>query len=375
LVENKIPVLFIVDCLYEDAGGGSEKQFLKIHKERESIGIDPQIIFLRENDVHQRINWERSPTHVRLDSLFSGKVWKVIRKIEEVIREEKIAIVQSLFDDSSLVTAIIKARNPSIRFVCTQRNLGHSRGWLRRWIFRHVYRRADVVLANSFGIESVLRDQYAVPIEKIRVIDNMHDVPTLGSCERRAGSANAVQSIAPLIGVVVANLRPVKGVEEMIEACRRLPETSKIKMIVAGEGPERISYVNKTKEWGLLDRIEFIGYCADIPRLLERVDFAVLPSRAEGASNSLIEYLLAGLPVVATRVGGNSEFLGHGKYGLLIEPESPRALCDGLIEIEKSIEKWRKAAADGREAAIKRFSTATVASQYRRFYNSLIHME
>ena len=371
MIDKKIPILFIVDCLYGDARGGSESQFRKLYDRSYDIGIDPHVVFLRHRKIHKKFKWTHKPETLNLSSIGSLQLRSALRRTENYITRHQIQIIQSLFDDASLFAYLLKRRNPTLQFVCTQRNLGHSRGRIKKIIFRLVYRLADRVLVNSAGITDVLTTDYRVKSDKIICIDNMHDIE--GAQEKVSGHSGPrlKRTRKSLLGVVVANLRPIKGIGDLINACELLPKSSHIEFVVVGDGAERERYEKRVKKLGVSSRTRFIGYQDNVYPILAQADFAVLPSRAEGGSNSLIEYMLSGLPVIATNVGGNGDFLRGGRFGVLVNPKDSASLSSGLQELESNYAKWADAARDGREYARIRFSSHSIVSAYRTFYREI----
>src|SRR5207253_6144073 len=110
----------------------------------------------------------------------------------------------------------------------------------------------------------------------------------------------------------------------LIEAAGRLAAAHPgVTFDVAGEGPERAALERQITGLGLAGRFRLRGPVADVPAFLGEIDVAVLPSRAEGMSNAVLEYMAAGRAVVATDVGANARLLGGGACGLLVPPEDP----------------------------------------------------
>jgi glycosyltransferase involved in cell wall biosynthesis len=125
----------------------------------------------------------------------------------------------------------------------------------------------------------------------------------------------------------------VKGVEELIDAAALvLQEHSNCFFIHVGEGELRPQVEAKVSALRISDRILFPGRRSDVPRLLSACDLAVLSSRAEGFSNAILEYMAAGLPVVATDVGGNREALGNDS-GFLVPARNPQALAQAISQL------------------------------------------
>src|SRR5262249_56746103 len=106
------------------------------------------------------------------------------------------------------------------------------------------------------------------------------------------------------------------------ETNRRRPQ-----LVIVGDGPLRESLAGQARTLGVEDSVRFEGTVADVRPVLAAMDVFVLPSRAEGMSNALLEAMAAGRPVVATAVGGNTEVVTDGETGLLVPPANPAAIA------------------------------------------------
>jgi L-malate glycosyltransferase len=134
-----------------------------------------------------------------------------------------------------------------------------------------------------------------------------------------------------LIGMV-SNLRTVKGLHDFVEAARSVAEQYPlVRFVVIGEGPLQHELERMIADYGLTGTFTLLGRQSDIPGYLSSFDIAVHTSESEGFSNSVLEYLGAGLPVVATNVGGNAEALADA--GVLVAPKDPAALAEALKSI------------------------------------------
>src|SRR5262249_45009101 len=136
---------------------------------------------------------------------------------------------------------------------------------------------------------------------------------------------------APLV-VVLARLNPSKGIESFFEAAAQVRKTHPDAYFLAvgecfkrnAEGEIMVDEVyrkqleDKAVSLGLADRVRFTGLRKDVPQVLAAAAVSVLPSLSEGISNSLLESMAAGVPVVATRVGGTPEVIDDGEHGLLV---------------------------------------------------------
>lgn len=179
----------------------------------------------------------------------------------------------------------------------------------------------------------------------------------------------------PVIGTV-GTLRQVKGHRVLLEAAPRilaaLPQTH---FVLAGTGPERKRLEALARELEVADRVRFLGQRADIPAVLAAFDVFVLPSLGEGMPNAVLEAMVAGLPVVASRVGGIPEVVEDGKSGLLVEPDSPGALADALICVGREQQLRRTMGQRGRHRALTTFSPQTELAETEALYYRLLGRE
>jgi len=119
---------------------------------------------------------------------------------------------------------------------------------------------------------------------------------------------------------------------------------------------------------GVSDLAWFAGECADVPRFMRGLDCFVLPSRAEGVSNTILEAMATRLPVVATRVGGNAELIESGMTGTLVRPANPDALAHAILAYCTDRPTAHRHAKAAHRVALDRFSLATMVAAYARVY-------
>jgi glycosyltransferase involved in cell wall biosynthesis len=116
----------------------------------------------------------------------------------------------------------------------------------------------------------------------------------------------------------------------------------------------------------------FLGARADVPEILACCDIAVLPSMAEGLSNALLEYMAAGLPVVATRVGGNVEVVTDNETGLLVPPEDDKALASAILRLLRDPGLARRLGESGKDQVRENFSYEQLIRQVDQLYGKLL---
>lgn len=191
-----------------------------------------------------------------------------------------------------------------------------------------------VMVSHAAGEEFALRHGPATP--SWRVVHNGVDLSRFA--ERGAGAADGVapgeRRTRPSTWLAVAALRRPKGHLDLLEAWARLVSTHPgTRLLVAGDGPERAAIEAAVTRLGLADDVELLGSRDDIPALLRQVDGVVSASHTEALPTALIEASAAGLPVVATAVGGTAEVVLDGVTGLLVPPHRPALLADALARL------------------------------------------
>lgn len=224
---------------------------------------------------------------------------------------------------------------------------------------RLAYRTAHLVAANSAAAASQLCREGVAPA-KIRVIANGVDCDRYSAAPRK----RPIRRI-----VTVANLREEKGHDTLIVAASLVAERHPdIEIALVGDGPLRASLVRQVNLRGLRGRVRFLGERNDIPAQLAAADLFVLPSRTEASPNALIEAMAAGLPVVASRVGGIPELIESGANGVLVTPDDPPALAAAIGNV---IDHPSFAAALGRAARVtaeRRYAFSSMVGAFEQLY-------
>ncbi|ACV63626.1 glycosyl transferase group 1 [Desulfofarcimen acetoxidans DSM 771] len=173
----------------------------------------------------------------------------------------------------------------------------------------------------------------------------------------------------------VANLRPEKGYDVMLEALAKvkteLRDVVTIKYLIAGEGKLREELTKKINSLGLNEQVELLGMVNNVVKVLYELDLFVLPSYTEGMPNALLEAMSAGKCVIASRVGGIPEIIEDGHNGLLVEPGDPEKLCRALI-IAILDSQWRKnMAVQGQKIIHEKFSLSRQVEDSIRVWTSV----
>lgn len=223
------------------------------------------------------------------------------------------------------VAALAHCRRP-FPLVVTAHNLADGAGRLSRLGLRLIGRRAAKIVAVSEAVADSLAAQ-GVPRSKIGVIPNGVDVDSFAERLSRDETREAL-GVPPDAFVVgcIARLSPEKGVDVLLGVAAHSPG---IVFLVAGDGPQRAAL-----EARLPPNVRMLGRVADTRPLLGAVDVLAVPSRQEGQGIVALEAMAAGVPVVASRVGGLAGMLTDGATALLVVPDNPAALAGALARLQ-----------------------------------------
>lgn len=173
--------------------------------------------------------------------------------------------------------------------------------------------------------------------------------------------------------ISVGRLVEIKGHDIVIEAMCHIRKCFRpVKLLIVGDGPEKEKYARMIQDKRLEDIVMLLGFRDDIPDLLNSADCFVLASRSEGLSCSILEAMAAGLPVVTTDVGGNSELVENNISGYLVPPEEPIMLANKLLEIIEDDEKRGKFGNKSLEIVHNKFSVTTMVEHYVSLYKSFV---
>jgi sugar transferase (PEP-CTERM/EpsH1 system associated) len=303
-----------------------------------------------------------------------GHDWGVFPRLRRLLRARRPHIVHTRnWSTVDLVAAARWAAVPAVVHGEHGWDAGDVRGtrWKANLLRRALAPLTDRWVAVSEDIHRWLAAEVRIPDWKIVTIRNGVDTDRF---RPRDGSrpARAPGDPEPLVLGTVGRLDPVKAQRDLLAALARLaPRHPGLRLELVGDGPLRDALAAEARERGIADRVRFRGEVARPEDAYAAFDVFALPSLNEGISNTILEAMASGLPVVATRVGGNPELVVEGATGTLVSPEDPAELA-GAIERYLDDPALRRAhATAGRERAERDFSIRTMVRRYEDLYASL----
>ena len=347
--------------------GGTEKQFVLI-----SDAIDPAEFSVERGCLKRtgafldQVNGiaEFSPG----GSMFRLQSQRARVKLARYLRRKQIAVAHS-FDFYTNLMLIPAARLAGVPVVIgSHRQLGDL---LTPWQFRAqnvMLRWCDKVVCNSRAAAGALR-RSGCNEDRLGIIPNGLPEQAFAARQPALAREDGVQRI----GFVSRMNDPSKNHELFLRVAAKLAlRFPLLQFVLAGDGPLRQHLEQVAQSLGVDGRVVFLGDRRDIPAVLASLDISVLPSRSESLSNVVLESMAAGVPVVATDVGGNCELIRDGEEGLLVPLGDEEALGCALERLLHDVELRREMGRRARASALANYSVEKIRDQYRDLYRSLL---
>lgn len=233
-----------------------------------------------------------------------------------------------------------------------------------RPLVRLIWRKSEKVVANSQGLKNLALETNSQ--QKIDVICNGIDITQFGKSENKKD-----QKFEDKFKILcVTRITPRKGVRYLIEAFGKLSKkNNKLSLEIIGDGDEKKNLENLAKELEIADKVDFIGLVPheELPPYFEKADVFVLPSLNEGMSNSMLEALASGLPLVATDTGGTRELVKEEKNGFIIKMKDSSDLAEKIEKLIGNNDLRKKMGEESRKKA-ENMSWEKVAKEYVDLY-------
>jgi glycosyltransferase involved in cell wall biosynthesis/GT2 family glycosyltransferase len=372
--DGPIRVALMIDAIASPTGG-TERQLLMLAKGLDRRRFLPFLCVLRSSE------WLKGqvcdcPVHeVGVYSLCAVQTFFSLVRFALFLRRNAIDIVQPHFRDASAIGILAgwMARVPGI--VAMRKSQGY---WMTRSVSRGqkiLNMLPDVFVANSESTRDWVCRVEGIARERICVI---HNGSAMSVNVSRNGSGSEARKLLGLDGAVpvagiVANLRPVKRVDVFLRAAALvLAEVPDAIFVIVGEGDQRPDLEELADALGVRERTLFLGSRQDVESVLPAFDVGVLSSDSESFSNSVVEYMAAGLPVAATDVGGCREALEGSRAGILVRPGDATGLGRAIVQLLGDQELRELAGIEHPKRVQEKFSATVYYSSYESLYQDIM---
>jgi len=382
-------ILFIIDNLEI---GGAQNHFVTVSKGLRERGWCPEVFpIFTGGRLETALREVNIPVHLSRFSLNGSRyvpqwlgrlLFLPVRFISLTIflASQKFDLIHFCLPGSYIfggLASIITWTTPRIMSRRSLNNYKKNKPLLS-FLEKSLFPSLTLAIANS---DAVLADllKEGVPGEKLRLIYNGVDVSKYRlKVGPRGGMLSDSQpvNIDRFVCIVVANLFPYKGHLTLLEALwqvrDKLPRGWRC--LCAGEDRGfRDELVKETRRLNLQEEVLWLGGRKDIPNLLSVADVSIVCSYEEGFSNAVLEAMAAGLPLVATDVGGNREAIADGTTGILVPTHNSSALADGILKLSSDKQLRVRMGLAGYTRAKERFNLSRSIDRYEETYSRVIY--
>jgi glycosyltransferase involved in cell wall biosynthesis len=376
--KNEIKVAMVISKA-EASLGGTQKQALRLADELQSQAVSVFVLTKRKSRKRAQTQGKELNGRVQIvylpvtdlqpawSFLFSLLIWAwVNRGSFQIIHAHNAAtgVIASIIGWLTGKKVIVKI--PSLKYV-QYLNGGSLSRELRRWI---ITKKTDRFIAVSTEMLEALREAGIAP-EKLALISNGIELTAPRNTNPCALKQELSENPERPVVLFVGRLVKEKGVDRLLRAWASLPGHETMLLLIVGDGPLREDLESQAKKLRLFPSVRFLGHQAEVSKFYSVADLFVLPSKTEGMSNSLLEAMAAGLPVVASKVGGNKDVIEDQQSGFLVDWEDT-TLCAEMLLTLLSDTELRQRMGNAARRQVSAFAMSDVAERYHDLYQAVL---
>jgi len=296
-----------------------------------------------------------------------------VRRMAAIINDFGADVVHTHNMSCNYYAALALWKKPEIRLINTRHGIGDMPR-KQRWIFGLSLFRTQFLIGVCNQATALLKKRFPMFQRKMKTIPNgivLERHPPRSEKQHQNLTRSLGWPEDSLMITIVARLNPVKNHKLLLEAFSRLQQDIPLaRLVIIGDGKLRTNLEHLAHRLDIMDKVRFLGDRRDVAHLLAGMDLFVLSSIEEGHSISLIEACAAGLPIIATAVGGTPEIVKDNINGLLTESSNTDELAAKMRTLLQNKEKRENFGRNGRIWAEAEGSIQTMANHYQHIYRN-----
>lgn len=377
MTSNPLRVVFIIQDYYPRLGG-AQRQIAEQAPLLKKLGVEITVLTrrypgLKPFEIIGGVPVHRmpipGPKAIAAISFILTATWKIIRLRPNLIHAQEL-----LSPGTTAVLARGLTGIPVVAKVLRGGQLGDmakiSRGGLGKWRVPFICNNIDGFAVISQEIDAELAGA-GVPASKRFPLTNGVDTDRFAPLPAAAKQTLRQQLGLPidgLLAVYTGRLEPEKRIDQIIQLWPQVrKEHPKARLLLLGSGKQE-EHLRQLAG----DGVDFIGQLDDVVSHLQAADLFLLPSATEGLSNSMLEALSCGLPVIATTVGGAEDVLTHNENGWLIPPDMPESLLEALLTVFKDDTLRMRLGQNARQRMLETYSLPVIVKKVRDMYDEVL---
>lgn len=359
-------ILLVIDRL-TNPHAGTEGQFLLLIKLLQQAGCELRVLILADSEWLRANPLPCATSIVGSSSVKSLKTWWRIYRVARQAKADGFDLAHIFFNDASVICPPMFAL-AGIKSIISRRDMGFWYTPMYRKLLPLTGKYVACALSNSRAVAEVTGAVERIPAAKLRVIYNGFNRSFNSSAS--IPELESLRATGAQIFGLVANIRPIKRMQDAISALARLDLNHNPHLVIIGAG-DATELASLASQLGVGERVHFLGSRSDIPECLQYLCAGLLCSESEGFSNAIVEYQFAGLPVICSRTGGNPEAVSHGETGCLYEVGDVPALSAAMASVLQEPERAAAMGAAAKQQAESRYTISAMLNQHLALYREL----
>ncbi|MBF0478099.1 MAG: glycosyltransferase [Candidatus Omnitrophica bacterium] len=361
-------LVILIDCI-SNLQAGAERQMLALSKSINNENFDLTLCSLESDGVSDKnlfvsnnIKFLTFP----VKRIYGWSGFCQAFRFFKFLRKNKIEILMTVHFSSDIWGTLVGRMAGVKRIISNRRDLGFWRGKGHIKAYRFINQFVDKIVVNASASTRCFIFDELVPENKFLVIHNGvgidKDIPVITRKELGLGEDE-------IVIVNVANLTPVKGHKNLIDAMSVVvSKYQNVKVLLVGEDRLNGQIQKSIEDKGLKKYFVYLGRHEYARSIIETADIGVLSSISEGLSNSIMEYMSAAKPVIATDVGGNSELVEENVTGLLVDKSNPAKLANAILQLIYDKSLRLKMGAAGQTKIKRDFTMERMVGAYEKLF-------
>jgi len=377
--DHHIRVLILTDTAI-NGSGGSERFLRNLLQRLPAQDFKVTVIQLcAEPEIANRLHPTGFGAVESMTFLPVGRVYgrtgrQAFRQLRQMVRDRRFDIIQSQHESADVFNALLPRGSARASRISNRRDTGFLKSPRLRAVSRVLNHRYDQIVAPSQAIlDAVVRDEGA-RLANMRCIPNGVDTnrfqPVDSGQRRMLRRTLGLPEDALLVGCV-GSLTIVKRHAGLLDAFAKVCHVSaNAHLLLVGDGPLRDTITARVTAPDLAGHVHLLGQSANVHLVLQALDLFVLASETEGLSNAILEAQACGLPVVATRVGGNPEIV-NAECGELVAAGEPDELANAMLDLLNDPGKRTRMGEHARQRVVRSHSLDSMVQAYGALYREL----
>ena len=298
----------------------------------------------------------------------------VVFKLSRILKQEGIKILHCQRHQAAVYGAFAAriAKTPLV-FVHVH-GLNRSKSFRRRLINWLALGKTTKIIAVSQAVRTdILECNWSIRPEQVVCLNNSIDWPRFANASIGKERAKEMIGLKPdsFVFGTVGRLAPTKGFSVLIKAFSRVKkEMPNSELVIVGQGRLQDKLSAEAAETGFKESIHFFGYRADVEKILQAMDVFVMPSIAEGMPGALLEAMAAGIPCIATNVGGIPEVLEQGTLGKLVKPADEKELGEAMLDFAQAGATNKQVIDEARERIKSEYNHSVIIKKLEDIYET-----